>query len=65
MAGARGGGGPSPSEWIDRDEVGDVRFRRDGDGPEGAIGEVEGARFPGGLEDPLHGMGLEASRWLG
>jgi len=47
--------------------VGEVRFGRDGEGhgPEGAIGEVEGARLPGGLEDPLHGMGLEASRWLG
>jgi len=22
--------------------------------PEGAIGEVEGARLPGGLEDPIH-----------
>jgi hypothetical protein len=65
-------GGPAPLEWDViqatseggryRNEVGEVRFERDGDGPEGAIGEVQGARLPGGLEDPLH---VQASRCLG
>jgi hypothetical protein len=36
-----------------------VRF-----GPEGAIGEVEGARLPGGLEDPFHGTESFQMAWL-
>ena len=44
--------------------MGEVRFGRDGDGPEGAIGEVEGTRLPGGLEDPLHGTGSFQMAWL-
>ena len=34
-----------------------MRGEREGDGPEGAVGEVEGAGLPGGLEDPIHASG--------
>ena len=39
--------------------MGDVERRcgEGGEGPEGAVGEVEGAGLPGGLEDPIHASG--------